>query len=87
MDSEEVIIVDVRTAEEFASGHIQNAINIPVESISAEPAELSDKDATILVYCRSGNRSEQASRKLVELGYTQIYDFGGIIDWPYEVVQ
>ena len=87
MDSEEVIIVDVRTAEEFASGHIQNAINIPVESITGEPTELSDKDATILVYCRSGNRSEQASRKLVDLGYTQIYDFGGIIDWPYEVVQ
>lgn len=87
MDSEEVIIVDVRTAEEFASGHIQNAINIPVESISGDPKELSDKEAVILVYCRSGNRSEQASRKLVDLGYTQVYDFGGIIDWPYEVIQ
>lgn len=87
IETQSPIIVDVRTAEEFASGHIANAINIPVESISTAPAELPDKDALIVIYCRSGNRSEQATRKLLDLGYTNLYDFGGIIDWPYEVVQ
>lgn len=87
IEAETPIIVDVRTAEEFASGHIANAINIPVESISTAPIELPDKEALILIYCRSGNRSEQATRKLLDLGYTNLYDFGGIIDWPYEVVQ
>lgn len=86
MDTQEVIIVDVRTQEEYDAGHIEHAILIPNESISAEPSELEDKDAMILVYCRSGARSKQASDKLVNLGYTNIYDFGGIIDWPYEIV-
>lgn len=85
--SEDVIILDVRTQEEYAAGHIENAILIPNESILGEPAELPNKDAVILVYCRSGNRSKQASDKLVNLGYTQVYDFGGLLDWPYEVVQ
>lgn len=87
MSEETVIIVDVRTQEEYDAGHIENAMLIPNESISGEPTELPDKDAVILVYCRSGNRSKQASDKLVDLGYTQVYDFGGIIDWPYAVVQ
>lgn len=87
MDTQEVIIVDVRTLEEYNEGHIENAILIPNESIDGEPSELVDKDAIILVYCRSGNRSKQASDKLVELGYTKIYDFGGIVDWPYEIVK
>jgi len=86
MDTQEVIIVDVRTLEEYNSGYIENAILIPNESINGAPAELPDKDAIILIYCRSGNRSKQASDKLVALGYTNIYDFGGIIDWPYEIV-
>ena len=78
-------IVDVRTPEEYASGHIPNAICIPNESIGKEPpAELSDKKQLLLIYCRSGRRSKEASNKLVELGYENVVDFGGIIDWPGE---
>ena len=81
------IILDVRTAEEFADKHIPDAINIPNETIgSQEIAELPDKDQLILVYCRSGNRSKQASEKLVKLGYTNVVEFGGIIDWKGETV-
>ena len=86
MDTQEVIIVDVRTQEEYDEGYIENAILIPNETINEAPSELPDKDAVILVYCRSGNRSRQAANKLVDLGYTNIYDFGGIIDWSYEIV-
>ena len=86
MDTQEVIVVDVRTQAEYNEGYIPNAILIPNESIDGEPKELTDKNATILVYCRSGNRSAQAAKKLVDLGYTNVYDFGGIIDWPYEIV-
>ncbi len=78
-------IVDVRTPEEYASGHIPNAICIPNESIGKEPpAELSDKKQLLLIYCRSGRRSKEAANKLVELGYENVVDFGGIIDWPGE---
>lgn len=81
------IILDVRTPEEFAEKHIPNAINIPNEVIGTEElAELPDKDQLILVYCRSGNRSKQASEKLVALGYTNIYEFGGINDWTGETI-
>ena len=81
------IILDVRTPEEFADKHIPGAINIPNETIgTAEIPELPDKDQLILVYCRSGNRSKQASEKLVALGYTNIVEFGGINDWPGEIV-
>ena len=87
MDSEEgYIILDVRTREEYDQGHIPGAIVIPHEEI-AEKAEdvLTDKDQLILVYCRSGRRSKIAAEALVELGYTNIKEFVGIIDWPYEV--
>ena len=87
MDSEEgYIILDVRTQEEYDEGHIPGAIVISHEEI-AEKAEdvLTDKDQLILVYCRSGRRSKIAAEALVELGYTNIKEFGGIIDWPYEV--
>ena len=78
-------IVDVRTPEEYASGHIPNAICIPNESIGKQPpAELSDKKQLLLIYCRSGRRSKEATNKLVELGYENVVDFGGIIDWPGE---
>ena len=87
IDGGNVVIVDVRTQEEYAAGHIEGALLIPNESISTAPVELPDKDAVILVYCRSGNRSAQASRKLADLGYTKIYDFGGIVDWPYAIVK
>ena len=81
------LILDVRTPEEFAEKHIPGAINIPNETIGSEPIpELPDKDQLILVYCRSGNRSKQASEKLAALGYTNIVEFGGIHDWPGETV-
>ena len=87
MDTEsEYIIIDARTEEEFAAGHIANAILIPEYEVSARAeAELPDKDALILVYCRSGRRSKIASEELVKLGYTNVKEFGGIIDWPYEI--
>ena len=81
------IILDVRTPEEFADKHIPDAINIPNETIGTEEIpELPDKEQLILVYCRSGNRSKQASDKLVGLGYTNIVEFGGINDWPGKTV-
>ena len=81
------IILDVRTPEEFSEKHIPGAINIANETIGSEEIpELPDKDQLILVYCRSGNRSKQASEKLVALGYTNIVEFGGINDWPGEVI-
>ena len=81
------IILDVRTPEEFAERHIPGAINVANETIGTdEIPELPDKDQLILVYCRSGNRSKQASEKLVALGYTNIVEFGGINDWPGEIV-
>ena len=88
MEKEEnYIILDVRTHEEFAAGHIPGAIVIPNETIGTDDIpQLPDKDQLIMVYCRSGNRSKQASDKLVKLGYTNIIEFGGIIDWPGEVV-
>ena len=81
------IVVDVRRADEYAAGHIPGAILIPNEEIGIEqPAELPDLDQIILIYCRSGNRSKQASQKLADMGYNNVYEFGGIIDWTGEVV-
>ena len=87
MDNEEgYIILDVRTKEEYDEGHIPGAIVISHEEIAEKADEvLTDKDQLILVYCRSGRRSKIAAEALVELGYTNIKEFGGIIDWPYEV--
>ena len=80
------IILDVRREDEFAAGHIPGAINVANESIDTEaPAELPDKDQVIYVYCRSGNRSKQAASKLAAIGYTNIIEFGGIIDWTGEI--
>ncbi len=85
-EEENYVILDVRRADEFAAGHIPGAIHVANESIgTAEIPELPDKDQLILVYCRSGNRSKQASQKLVDLGYTNIVEFGGINDWPGEI--
>ena len=87
MNTQEVVIVDVRTQSEYDEGHIQNAVLIPNETIGSDPpANLPDKNAIILVYCRSGRRSEEAARKLVNLGYVSVYDFGGINDWTYGTV-
>ena len=87
MDTEEgYIILDVRTQEEYNESHIPGAILIPNTEIDGRAEEvLTDKDQLILVYCRSGRRSKMAAEALVELGYTNIKEFGGIIDWPYEV--
>ena len=80
-----VTIVDVRTQEEFALRHIPQAILVPMESIGNRmPEELPDKDAILLIHCRTGVRSKLAADKLASLGYTKLYDFGGIVDWPYE---
>lgn len=86
MDTEEgYIILDVRTQEEYDEGHIPGAILIPNTKIEARAEEeLPEKDQLILVYCRSGRRSKIAAEALVEQGYTNIKEFGGIIDWPYE---
>ena len=82
------LLLDVRTQEEYASGHIPGAICIPNETIGSEEIpELPDKDQLILVYCRSGNRSKQASQKLAEQGYTNVVEFGGINGWTGEIVQ
>ena len=81
------LILDVRTAEEYSEKHIPGAINIPNETIGTEDIpELPDKEQLILIYCRSGNRSKQASEKLVKLGYTNVVEFGGINGWTGETV-
>ena len=89
MDTEsDYIIIDARTQEEFDEGHIENAILIPEYEIQEKAPELiPDKNALILVYCRSGRRSKIASEALVQLGYTNVKEFGGIIDWEYEIVK
>ena len=86
MDSQEVIILDVREQDEYDSGHIPGAVLLPVGSINETTAAevIPDKDSTVLVYCRSGNRSKTASSALAELGYTNIYELGGINTWPYD---
>ena len=89
MDAEtDYIIIDARTESEFAEGHIAGAILIPEYEIADRAeSELPNKDALILVYCRSGRRSKIASEELVKLGYTNVKEFGGIIDWSYEIVK
>lgn len=85
-DESGYIILDVRRPDEFAEGHIPGAINVPNETIGKdEIAELPNKDQVIMVYCRSGRRSKEAAEKLVKLGYTNIVEFGGILDWKGEI--
>lgn len=86
MDTQDVIILDVREQEEYDSGHIPGAVLLPVGTISEKTAAavIPEKDSVVLVYCRSGNRSKTASAALAELGYTGVYEFGGINTWPYE---
>jgi len=87
MDKHEVIILDVREQSEFDEKHIPGAVLLPVGTIAEDTAAavIPDLDSVVLVYCRSGNRSQTASRALAELGYRGIYEFGGINTWPYEV--
>ena len=86
MDTQEVLILDVREQSEYDSGHIPDVL-LPVGTITEESAAevIPDKDTTVLVYCRSGNRSKTAAKALADLGYTNIYEFGGITTWPYDV--
>mgnify|MGYP000747572795 CR=1 FL=1 len=86
MDSQDVIILDVREQDEYDSGHIPGAMLLPAGTIDEATAAdvIPEKDSTVLVYCRSGNRSKTASSTLADLGYTNIYEFGGINTWPYE---
>jgi rhodanese-related sulfurtransferase len=87
MDSSDVIILDVRTEQEFAEARIENAIVLPDYDIEKlAPEMLTNQEATILVYCRSGRRSEAAAKALIEMGNSNTYDFGGIIDWSYDTV-
>ena len=83
----DAVILDVREQDEYDAGHIPGAVLLPVGTIDEETAVsvIPEKDTVVLVYCRSGNRSKTASHALADLGYTQIYEFGGIKDWPYEV--
>jgi len=88
MLTEKPIVVDVRSLEEYNEGHIPNAISVPLETIENEAeAKLKNKDDLILVYCRSGRRSREAALRLIEKGYTNVIDFGGIQDWNGEVVK
>ncbi|MGE4214403.1 MAG: rhodanese-like domain-containing protein [Anaerotignaceae bacterium] len=87
-ENEDIIILDVRTEEEYSQGHIESSLLIPDTEIEDKAEEvLTDKDAVILIYCRSGRRSETATKELIEMGYTKTFDFGGINDWPYETVE
>ena len=87
VEETDYIILDVRRADEYAAGHIPGAINVANESIGTdEIPELPDKNQLIMVYCRSGRRSKEAAEKLVKLGYTNIVEFGGILDWKGEIV-
>ena len=88
MDEGGVTVVDVRQPDEYAAGHVPGALLLPDDQISSEAAAvLPDQEAAVLVYCRSGRRSRGAAAKLAELGYQNVYDFGGINDWPYDVVE
>ena len=88
-DHPRAVILDVREQHEFESGHIPGAVLLSVNAITEESAAavIPDKKTMVLVYCRSGNRSKTASQKLTDLGYSEVYEFGGILDWPYEIVQ
>lgn len=80
-----VAIIDVRTISEYASGHIENAMNIPLDKIGTIEDTISDKNKKIIVYCRSGNRSKEAVEQLLKLGYTNVYDMKGLDAWEYEL--
>ena len=87
MDAGNVLILDVREQDEYDAGHIPGAVLLPVGSIDEESAAgvIPEKDTTLLVYCRSGSRSKKAAKALAGLGYTAVYEMGGILTWPYEV--
>ena len=82
------VIVDVRSPDEYEQGHLPGAVLLPLPTLQQQPdGQLPDKQAVLLVYCRSGVRSKEAAQRLAAFGYTQVYDLGGILNWPYEVVK
>lgn len=83
LDEEDVLLLDVRTDEEFVTGHIPEAINIPVQELEERLHELNNKEQKILIYCKSGRRSIIACEILETYGYTKLYNMGGVVDWPY----
>lgn len=86
--TEGVVLVDVRTQEEYNEGYIPGAVLLPVDDIQQKAeTSLPDKDATIIIYCRSGRRSALAADELFNMGYKRVYDLGGILDWPYETAK
>lgn len=87
MSSQQVVVLDVRTQEEYDEGHVRDAVLLPLDTIAEETAlsAIPSKDLVVLVYCRSGRRSAEAAAMLSEMGYEKVYDFGGIQSWPYEV--
>ena len=83
----DIILVDVRNPKEYAEGHLLNSVLIPFKELETQsPIKIPNKDATVFIYCTSGNRSKAASKKLVFLGYSQVFSIGGINEWPYEIV-
>ena len=85
--NDSIILVDVRTLSEYQSGHIEGALLLPLDTIEAQAESvIPDKEAVYIIYCRSGNRSSQAVSLLYSMGYISLYDLGGIIDWPYDIV-
>lgn len=88
IDAQDIIILDVRTPAEYQEAHIQGALLIPDYDLRASSeTKLPDKDAKILIYCRSGSRSRAAAKALINMGYTDVHDFGGLMSWPYDLVQ
>lgn len=87
MEAGDALVVDVRTQEEFAEGHVCDAVLLPLDEITQDSvaAVVSDKAQKVLIYCRSGRRSALAAEAIAGMGYEKVYDFGGIQDWPYEV--
>lgn len=85
MKTEDVTVVDVREENEYRSGHVPHALSIPLSTITKNNKNLPNQDEKLLVYCRSGVRSKQASKKFMSLGYKEVYDFGGILDWDYDI--
>lgn len=81
----DILLIDVRTKGEFEAGYIEGSINIPDVELESKIGEIvKDKNTTVILYCRSGNRSKQAALKMIDMGYKKVYDMGGILDWPYE---
>lgn len=86
-EEKDYYLIDVRSLPEYNSGHLETAINIPLESISSIDSQVPSKEVKIIVYCQSGNRSKQAANKLIELGYSSVFDMGGIKNWDYEIIE